>query len=275
MNLAEALLASVADQPDRVALRGPDVTYGRLAARAAAAGTRLAALGTPGDRIAIVAGNEQSFVVAYLAILLRGLVAVPLHVASPAYEIARELEQVTPKAIVASASYADLARRALTGNDASPALVVIDDDEEIAPVPPVPRVASDLAVLLFTAGTAGAPKPAMLTHGSLLANLEQMQSHPGLHVYPEDVTLGVLPLFHVYGLNVAVGLTLHAGGSVALGGTLPSRGDTRASARRRRHDHPRRACGLCRVALARRTQRATRLLRARAPLCVGRGAAHD
>ena len=41
------------------------------------------------------------------------------------------------------------------------------------------RDADDLAVLLFTAGTAGAPKPAMLTHGSLLANLEQMQAHPG------------------------------------------------------------------------------------------------
>ena len=74
----------------------------------------------------------------------------------------------------------------------------------------------DLAVLLFTAGTAGAPKPAMLTHGSLLANLEQMQSHPGLRVEAADVALGVLPLFHVYGLNVVLGLALHAGAAVAL-----------------------------------------------------------
>src|SRR5438445_314759 len=75
---------------------------------------------------------------------------------------------------------------------------------------------SDRAVLLFTAGTAGAPKPAMLTHGSLLANIEQMQSHPGLRVTADDVALGVLPLFHVYGLNVVLGLTLHAGASVSL-----------------------------------------------------------
>ena len=76
--------------------------------------------------------------------------------------------------------------------------------------------ADDLAVLLFTAGTAGAPKPAMLTHGSLLANLEQMQAHPGLRVGADDVALAVLPLFHVFGLNVVLGLTLMAGGGVTL-----------------------------------------------------------
>src|SRR6185312_1501154 len=79
-----------------------------------------------------------------------------------------------------------------------------------------PKDASDLAVLLFTAGTAGAPKPAMLTHGSLLANIEQMQSHPGLRLNADDVALGVLPLFHVYGLNVVLGLALQAGASVSL-----------------------------------------------------------
>ena len=71
-------------------------------------------------------------------------------------------------------------------------------------------------MLLFTAGTAGAPKPAMLTHGSLLANLEQMQAHPGLRIGPDDVALAVLPLFHVFGLNVVLGLTLAAGGAISL-----------------------------------------------------------
>ena len=71
-------------------------------------------------------------------------------------------------------------------------------------------------MLLFTAGTAGVPKPAMLTHGSLLANLEQMQAHPGLRVGPGDVALAVLPFFHVFGLNVVLGLALIAGGAVTL-----------------------------------------------------------
>ena len=79
------------------------------------------------------------------------------------------------------------------------------------PDAPVARAADDLAVLLFTAGTAGPPKAAMLTHGSLLANLEQMQGHPGLRVDADDVALGVLPFFHVFGLNVVLGLGVARG----------------------------------------------------------------
>jgi long-chain acyl-CoA synthetase len=69
---------------------------------------------------------------------------------------------------------------------------------------------------LFTSGTAGAPRAAILTHGSLLANLEQVQQHPGLGLRADDVALGVLPCFHIFGLNVALGLPLFAGASVAL-----------------------------------------------------------
>jgi long-chain acyl-CoA synthetase len=76
--------------------------------------------------------------------------------------------------------------------------------------------AADPAVLLFTSGTAGAPKPAILTHGSLRANLDQVQRHPGLALRADDVGLGLLPFFHVFGLNVTVGLPLAAGASIAM-----------------------------------------------------------
>jgi long-chain acyl-CoA synthetase len=80
----------------------------------------------------------------------------------------------------------------------------------------VDRDPSDLAVLIFTAGTGGAPKAACLSHGNLLANLRQVQLHPGRTVEAKDVALGVLPLFHIFGLNVALGLTLYAGASLVL-----------------------------------------------------------
>ena len=86
----------------------------------------------------------------------------------------------------------------------------------------------------------GAPKPAMLTHGSLLANLEQMQAHPGLRVHGDDVALAVLPLFHVYGLNVVLGLALHGRARRVARRPLPSERDARARARRRRHRRRRR-----------------------------------
>ena len=79
MNLAESLVATAAHDPDRIALVGdPEpVTYGRLAAHSGAVAARLAAHASPGDRVAIVAGNEPAFVVAYLAAMRAGAVAVP------------------------------------------------------------------------------------------------------------------------------------------------------------------------------------------------------
>jgi long-chain acyl-CoA synthetase len=130
---------------------------------------------------------------------------------TPTNTLPPNLDAVRPALVAASDLHVDLARRVA---DRVAAIDTVDADEHTTP--PVPRGADDVAVLLFTAGTAGAPKPAMLTHGSLLANIEQMQSHPGLRITAADVALGVLPLFHVYGLNVVLGLGLHVGAGVSL-----------------------------------------------------------
>jgi len=72
----------------------------------------------------------------------------------------------------------------------------------------------DLAALIFTSGTAGSPRAAMLSHGNLLSNLEQGRSTDGIH--ENDVVFGVLPMFHIFGLNVVLGLTLARGATVIL-----------------------------------------------------------
>ena len=90
----------------------------------------------------------------------------------------------------------------------------------------------------------GAPKPAMLTHGSLLANLEQMQAHPGLRVDDDDVAFGVLPFFHVFGLNVVLGLALHGGRGGVARRPLPSGRDARPRAHATRSRSSRR-CRRC------------------------------
>jgi long-chain acyl-CoA synthetase len=216
VNLVAALLAAAAETPDRAALVTPagPVSYGQLADSAA----RLRGLLRVGDRVAIVAGNEPAFVSAYLAALAAGAVAVPLNPSAPSHELARDLGVVEPAIVLATANYADLARRACSRGDVSAPTVVLDAavPETADTSPPVERAPDDPAVLLFTAGTAGAAKAAMLTHGSLLANLEQMQSHDGLRIHPDDVALGALPFFHVFGLNVVLGLALRAGAAVAL-----------------------------------------------------------
>lgn len=199
MNLAELLLAPASTTPDAVALRYRDekISYADLAEQAARFAGRLQADGIgAGDRVALAAVNEPAFVVAYLGALRAGAVAVPTNPQAPGPELDRELGPVAPAAVLR----ADDLR-------AGPGPVTADL---------VPRDDDDLAVILFTAGTAGHPKAPMLTHGNLVANLRQVLDHPGLRLRPDDVALGVLPLFHVFGLNVSLGVALAAGAAVVL-----------------------------------------------------------
>jgi long-chain acyl-CoA synthetase len=221
VNLGAVLLAAAETDPNAAALVAPDrVTFASLASVSGRLAAQLAREIKPGDRVAILAGNELAFVQAYLATLIAGGVAVPLNGTSPSHELAGELAEVAPAQLIASPTFSDLARRACAQADPAVPMVVHNAADTSAlpadPITPIARAADDLAVLLFTAGTAGAPKPAMLTHGSLLANLQQMQAHPGLRVDSTDVALAVLPLFHVFGLNVLLGLTLMAGAGVSL-----------------------------------------------------------
>src|SRR4029079_12808375 len=72
------------------------------------------------------------------------------------------------------------------------------------PVPPLPDP-EKLACLLYTSGTSGRPRAAMLTHRALIANIDQAGQVEPPMIHGDDVVLGVLPLFHVYGLNAVLG----------------------------------------------------------------------
>jgi long-chain acyl-CoA synthetase len=86
-----------------------------------------------------------------------------------------------------------------------------------APEPPHVDVAEeDLALLAYTAGTTARPKGAMLTHGNLLANLDQMAKVPALAEAETDVVLLALPLFHIYALNAVLGITIREGATAVL-----------------------------------------------------------
>jgi long-chain acyl-CoA synthetase len=224
-------LASIIDDhpADAVALisRGRATTYQALRDQVASLRGGLTGLGLePGDRVGIIAANTRHFVVSYLAILSAGCVAVPLNPASPAPELTRELAVVGARAVIVGpsgqAAMAEVDRAELpalehviAGPGAElPGAQLLDALLSTPPsgdVPVVDRSPEDLAVLIFTSGTAGAPKAAMLTHGNLRSNLEQCQAHPGRAQVPEDVAFAVLPFFHLFGLNVVLGLTLAAG----------------------------------------------------------------
>jgi len=236
VNLASLVEGHDADQR---ALYGGERwhTWGDVRARAAAVAAGLSELGMhPGDRVAIVWPTSVDFVVAYLGVLAAGAVAVPLNPLSPAAELERELTVVEPRAALVGAPEPLVGARragvpvvvaatALLGGDATPQDPVTTHWEEFASpasrppgaahLTPEPRDDHDLAALLFTSGTAGDPKAAMLTHGNLAANLRQMLRIDDI-VRGDDVALVALPLFHVFGLNVALGLALATGAGLVL-----------------------------------------------------------
>jgi len=226
MNLA-SIIEGHPDDKAAILSRGKTTTYGVLRDQVAGLRGGLVALGLqPGDRVGIVAANNWYFVASYLAVLGIGAVAVPVNPASPLPEVTRELASIGARAVIAG----PMAKGTLNALDRAalpvlehvvacqgsevPDAVLLEDLMLAQPVPMVDRLADDLAVLIFTSGTAGAPKAAMLTHGNLSSNLEQCQSHPGRAQVADDVTFAVLPFFHIFGLNVALGLTLAAGSTL-------------------------------------------------------------
>ncbi|MGH9019385.1 MAG: AMP-binding protein, partial [Acidimicrobiales bacterium] len=212
--------------------RGGWSSWGDVRRRAGRAADGLRGLGVgPGDRVAIAWPTSVDFVVAYLAVLAVGAVAVPLNPNSPPAELVGELEAVTPPVLLAGAVAGGHAGEigagvgfALTtvrpggtpGWESLAGTVGGADGDDGRELTVVERADEETAVLLFTSGTSGAPKAAMLSHGNLRANLEQMLALPGEIVRADDVSLAAVPLFHVFGLNVALGLTLMAGAGLIL-----------------------------------------------------------
>ena len=233
MNLA-SIVDGHEDSRPAIVSRGRVTDYGTLRSQVAGLRGSLVALGVGrNDRVALVCGNSRAFVVSYLATIGLGAIAVPLNPLAPAPELQRELEVVSPTLVVLEASgmpsfaglsfdrLASLRHVILTdrqGATSIPDSLDAHSFDEMVAGDPVPVVEVDdrqPAVLVFTSGTAGSPRAAILTHRNLMANIEQNRRMPD-HVRADDVVFGVLPVFHIFGLNVVIGMSLDAGASILL-----------------------------------------------------------
>ncbi len=215
-NLA-AYLERPSDAP-AVAVGATTVSHAELAERVARWRGGLVTAGIrAGDRVAIVAGNGVEFVLAHLATMGIGAVSVPLNPQAPAAELARELAVIDPFAAIADAGSAELLADGVTLTPETAVQMLSPHDLEIGLPHPLVDVGSDEpAILLFTSGTAGPPKPAVLTHGNLTAGLQAVLSLPLDLVGADHVFVGVIPLFHVFGLNTVLHLSLMTGGLLVL-----------------------------------------------------------
>jgi long-chain acyl-CoA synthetase len=238
-NLAELVSSAAAASPDRVALveagSGRGTTWGQLEDAVSRVATGLGELGlVAGNRVVISTANRPEFVTIYLAVLRAHLVAVPVNPRAATGELVRTVADCRARLIVADSTTIDAARSVATGLEEAlradeelrarsvvPRVVALDvppSGDEVAfeallrtepqPLPPS-RDARSLAVLLYTSGTSSVPRAAMLSHRALLANIEQAARVEPPMVDADDVVYGVLPMFHVYGLNAVLGQVLH------------------------------------------------------------------
>jgi len=224
-NLATLLRATAATRGDEQALwcAGRSLTWAEVDAHVDAFAGRVGQMGLrAGDRVALLLGNSIEFVVAYFGALRAGLVVVPMNPAYTAAEVAVLLADSGSRAMVCEAPTAPVAVEAA---GAVSGCEVIETGTAtwralLEPGPPGPDIrvgAQSLALLLFTAGTSGRPKGAMLTHGALRANIDSLrQLTDPPPVLPGDVVYAVLPMFHVYGLNTVLGLAVSAGAACVI-----------------------------------------------------------
>ena len=200
----------------RTAIRSADgamrLTFGDLARGASRYANALAALGVePGDRVTVQVEKSIANALLYLAVMKLGAVYQPLNTAYTAAEVAYFVEDAEPKLIVCDPTR-QAEMRALADRCKVFAVVNLGADGEgtLASMAAtmderhdtVDRAGDDLAGLLYTSGTTGRSKGAMLTHANLESNAETLVSL--WRITAGDVLLHALPIFHVHGLYVAL-----------------------------------------------------------------------
>ncbi len=239
-NVADLLAAAAVAEPNKIALSeaasGRTVTWAELNDLADRVVHGLSSAGmVAGYRVILAAGNRIEFVASYFGVLRARMAAVPINPRSATGEVVRMIVDSGARMVLADESTISTVRAAVVGvgealaateesgagtGQVTPRIVtigttlepgerswdhlVMETGEEV----PGRTDPESLAVLLYTSGTSGKPRAAMLSHRALLANIEQAAAVVPPMITGRDVVLGVLPLFHVYALNAVLGQVL-------------------------------------------------------------------
>lgn len=221
--LFDALLGDKASSglPFLIQRRSGSISYAAFSSKVARTANALADFGVkPGDRVTVQVEKSPEALALYLATIGVGAVFSPLNTSYTARELDYFIRDARPSLIVCG-SGADAAVQS-AADDVGASVTTLDSDgsgalsDSTARMPidfiPVDRGDDDLAAILYTSGTTGRSKGAMLTHSNLLSNARSLE-----HCWrftQHDVLLHALPIFHAHGLFVAVHTIALAGGSM-------------------------------------------------------------
>lgn len=230
-NLAVMLRESARSTPDKPALfwAGGDLTYADLdrSSTEFANGLRAAGLSI-GDVVCAQLPNCPEFLVAYFGTLKAGMTFLPINPLLTTREVIYHLEDSGAKLVIGFAMVAVSTGEAsastgvplyLVGGGGAPGHHGFDEllgDESVHPVygDIAPTAAEATAVLVYTSGTTGKPKGAMLSHFQMYSGCDITGNLFGMRA--DDVALGVLPFFHVFGLCTVINTGVRFGASIVV-----------------------------------------------------------
>jgi malonyl-CoA/methylmalonyl-CoA synthetase len=224
MNLHALFAIAAESHPEKVALRfaADGVTSTYTYAELTAAVDRLAAgLYTwglhKGDRVAFFLGNSPEFVIAYLAVIKVGAIMVPVNLRYRRMEIGHIFADCEPRLVVTEREQVAVMTDAGYARDGDLPFMLAEElfewSSDAAWTPPL-VLAEDLAMIMYTSGTTGRSKGAMLSHSNVLATVTGLLAAWAWQ--PDDVLLLCLPLFHTHGLVVGLHCALAAGATILL-----------------------------------------------------------
>ena len=201
---------------------GKTWTYADIEAGSARMANALVSAGVePGDRVAVQTDKSPEAILLYLGCLRAGAVYLPLNTAYTLSELEYFFTDAEPAMVVVRpAKYEEIApltqrlgiKHCVTlGTDATGTLIDMTNGQSEV-FAGVPRSAQDIAAILYTSGTTGRSKGAMLTHGNLASNAQALTQY--WEFTEDDVLIHALPIFHVHGLFTATNVILNANASM-------------------------------------------------------------
>jgi acyl-CoA synthetase (AMP-forming)/AMP-acid ligase II len=227
VTLTDFVLEHSAEYGDKPALvdgaTGAAYTHAQAAAAIRAAAGGLAARGiAKGDVVALYAANAPEYVIAFHAVAALGAACTTINPVYTVDELAFQLDHAGARALITGTEVFERAREAAVRagievlyafgevDGATPFAALLDGDPAAAPE--ARSEPEDVVALPYSSGTTGLPKGVMLTHRNLVANI--LQSTAQQPVTADDTLVGVLPLFHIYGLTVVMNAVLRNGATL-------------------------------------------------------------
>lgn len=236
MNVVDHLMNTSSENPQKAAyiFNGISSTYEELNGAVTSFGAHLSEMGVQkGDHIALILGNCPEFVIGLYGALRAGATVIPINPTFTGDEIGYILSNGDVKTVVALDVLAPLIEKLLpslprmqhviltdsaqgsneiSGRQLKTFTSMLDFDSALPEFPDIED--EDVAVILYTSGTTGKPKGAMLTHKNIYSNAMDTANY--LKMTSEDRTIATLPMFHVFCLTVALNAPFIHGGTIVI-----------------------------------------------------------